>query len=159
MPTPDVHARRLLVALLLLAIALTLLVLSPFWGAIFVAAVVAAALHRPMEWLARHLGARRALAATLLTLGVLLLAVLPFAGLGAMLVKEVLAGVDWLRQTLSSEGVTGLVQRLPGPAQQAVHQLLRAVPQPQEQLQKITDRVIGDVDRLGGIKEQEVLEV
>ncbi len=29
----------------------------------------------------------------------------------------------------------------------------------QEQLQKITDRVIADVDRLGGIKEQEVLEV
>jgi ribosome recycling factor len=29
----------------------------------------------------------------------------------------------------------------------------------QEQLQKITDRVIGDVDRLGGVKEQEVLEV
>jgi ribosome recycling factor len=28
-----------------------------------------------------------------------------------------------------------------------------------EQLQKITDRVIADVDRLGGIKEQEVLEV
>ena len=29
----------------------------------------------------------------------------------------------------------------------------------QEQLQKITDRVIADVDRLGDIKEQEVLEV
>lgn len=29
----------------------------------------------------------------------------------------------------------------------------------QEHLQKITDRVIADVDRLGGIKEQEVLEV
>jgi ribosome recycling factor len=28
-----------------------------------------------------------------------------------------------------------------------------------EQLQRITDRVIGDVDRLGGVKEQEVLEV
>ncbi len=28
-----------------------------------------------------------------------------------------------------------------------------------DQLQKITDRVIADVDRLGGIKEQEVLEV
>jgi ribosome recycling factor len=28
-----------------------------------------------------------------------------------------------------------------------------------EQLQKITDRVIADVDRLGGMKEQEVLEV
>ncbi|MFN8631875.1 MAG: ribosome recycling factor [Chloroflexota bacterium] len=29
----------------------------------------------------------------------------------------------------------------------------------QEHLQKITDRVVADVDRLGGIKEQEVLEV
>jgi ribosome recycling factor len=28
-----------------------------------------------------------------------------------------------------------------------------------EQLQKITDRVVGDVDRLGSVKEQEVLEV
>jgi ribosome recycling factor len=28
-----------------------------------------------------------------------------------------------------------------------------------DQLQKVTDRVIGDVDRLGGVKEQEVLEV
>ena len=28
-----------------------------------------------------------------------------------------------------------------------------------EQLQKITDRVVADVDRLGGVKEQEVLEV
>ena len=28
-----------------------------------------------------------------------------------------------------------------------------------EQLQKITDRVIGDIDRLGDVKEQEVLEV
>jgi ribosome recycling factor len=28
-----------------------------------------------------------------------------------------------------------------------------------EQLQKLTDRVVGDVDRLGGFKEQEVLEV
>jgi len=28
-----------------------------------------------------------------------------------------------------------------------------------EQLQKITDRVVADVDRMGGIKEQEVLEV
>ena len=28
-----------------------------------------------------------------------------------------------------------------------------------DQLQKITDRVIGDVDRLGDVKEQEVLEV
>ena len=28
-----------------------------------------------------------------------------------------------------------------------------------DQLQKLTDRVVGDVDRLGGVKEQEVLEV
>ena len=51
----DLHAPRLLVALVLLAVVLTALLVKPFWVALFVAAVVAAALHRPMEWLARAL--------------------------------------------------------------------------------------------------------
>jgi predicted PurR-regulated permease PerM len=136
-PTPDVHARRLLVALVLLAVALTALLVKPFWAAIFVAAVVAAALRAPMEWLSRALRGRRNLAAVVLTLGVLLLALLPFAGLGAMLVKQVLEGVEWLRGTLRSEGVAGLLAKLPGPAQAAAQQLLRAVPEPQQQLQRL----------------------
>ncbi len=133
----DLHARRLLVALVLLAVVLTALLVKPFWVALFVAAVVAAALRGPMEWLARALRGRRGVAAALLTLGVLLLAVLPFAGLGAMLVKQVLGGIQWLRATVQSEGVSGLLARLPGPAQAAAHQILRAMPDPQAELQKL----------------------
>ncbi len=133
----DLHARRLLVALVLLAVVLTALLVKPFWVALFVAAVVAAALHRPMEWLARSLRGRRGVAAALLTVGVLLLAVLPFAGLGAMLVKQVLDGVQWLRATVQSEGVSGVLGRLPTPVQDAAHEILRAIPDPQRQLQEL----------------------
>jgi predicted PurR-regulated permease PerM len=133
----DVHARRLLVALVVLALVLTGVIVKPFWVALFLAAVVAAALHGPMEWLARALGGRRNLASTLLTLGVLRLAILPFAGLGAILVKEVLDGIDWLRGTIQSEGVAGLLERLPRPVQDAAHDVLRAIPQPQKQLQQL----------------------
>jgi predicted PurR-regulated permease PerM len=136
-PTPDVHARRLLVALVLLAVVLTAVVVRPFWIALFMAAVVAAALRTPMEWLVRRLRGRRNLAAALLTLGVLLLAVLPFAGLGAILVNAVLDGIEWVRGTLQSEGVSGLLERLPGPAQRAAAEVLRAVPQPQQRLQQL----------------------
>jgi predicted PurR-regulated permease PerM len=133
----DVHARRLLLLLVLAALALAALIVRPFWVALFMAAVLAAALRTPMEWLVRRVRGRRNLAAAVLTLGVLLLAVLPFAGLGALLVNQVVEGVEWLRTTVQSEGVRGLLERLPGPAQRAADELLRAVPQPQQQLQRI----------------------
>jgi predicted PurR-regulated permease PerM len=133
----DLRTRRLLLALLLLALALTAVIVKPFWMALFMAAVLAAGLRGPMEWLARRLGGRRNAAAALLTLGVLLLAILPFAGLGAILVNQVLEGVEWVRRTIQSEGVWGLVERLPAPVQDAAHEVLRAFPQPQQQLQRI----------------------
>ncbi|HET8539104.1 MAG TPA: AI-2E family transporter [Anaeromyxobacter sp.] len=133
----DLHARRLLLALVLLALALAAVIVKPFWMAFFMAAVVAAALRRPMEWLARRMGGRRNLAAAVLTVGVLLLAVLPFAGLGAILVKEVIDGIEWVRTTVQSEGARGLIERLPGPVQDAANEILRAIPQPQQQLQRL----------------------
>lgn len=137
MSPPEIHARRLLVALVLLALLLTAIIVRPLWIALFMAAVVAAALAGPMRWLSRALGGRRKLAAALLTAGVVLLAILPFAGLGAILVDQVLAGLDWLRRTIQSEGVRGILERLPGPVQDATREVLRAVPQPQQQLQRI----------------------
>ncbi len=149
---PDVHARRLLVALVLFAVALTALLVKPFWVSLFVAAVVAAALHRPMEWLARRTGGRRSVAAALLTVGVIVLALLPFAGLGAMLVSQVIDGVAWLRATVQGEGVQGLLHRLPGPAQQAANEILRAIPQPQQQLQRFAGEQGGQAAAaVGGI--------
>jgi predicted PurR-regulated permease PerM len=134
---PDLHARRLLVFLVLAALALAAIIVRPFWQAFFVAAVVAAGLRVPMDWLTRKVRGRRSLAAAVLTLGVLFVVVLPVAGLGAILVQQVLAGVEWLRTTIQSEGVWGLVERLPGPVQDAAREVVEAFPQPQKELQRL----------------------
>jgi predicted PurR-regulated permease PerM len=133
----EVHARRTLVFLVLVALALTAVIVRPFWIAFFLAAVVAAALDPAMEWLSARFRGRRALASAVLTLGVLLLVVLPVATLGAVLVNEAIDGVDWLRKTIQGEGVWGVVERLPGPAQRAAKELLEAFPQPQQELQRL----------------------
>jgi predicted PurR-regulated permease PerM len=136
MPSAE-HARRLLIALLLVAVALTVAVVSPFWVAFFFAAVLAAALKPPMNWLSAKLGGRRNVAASILTVGVLLAVVLPIAALGAILVREAIEGVQWFRQALDSEGIWGLVRRLPGPFEDYARKLIGAVPQPQQQIQKV----------------------
>jgi predicted PurR-regulated permease PerM len=138
MPTPSpLHARRLLIALLVVALGVTVVVILPFWVAIFFAAVLAAALKPSMTWLSTHLGGRRNLAASLLTVAVLLAVVLPVAGLGAILVREAIDGIQWFRQALDSEGIWGLVRRLPGPVEDFARKLIGAVPQPQQQIEKV----------------------
>lgn len=131
----DLHARRLVVLLLVAAVALGTLLVSPFWQALFLAAVLAATLRRPMEWLAPRLPGRRTSAALGLTLLVLLVLVLPLAGLGAVLVQQVIEGVTWLRNAIQSEGIWGLVQRLPAELQGLVQRALAAIDNPQQQLQ------------------------
>jgi predicted PurR-regulated permease PerM len=133
----DLHARRFIVLLLAAAAALTAVIISPFWAALFLAAVVAAALRAPMEWLSGRLRGRRALAASLLTLAVLLVVLLPLAGFGALLVGQILNGVQWLREALQSEGIAGLVARLPGPAEHLAERALQALPDPQRQIQQL----------------------
>ncbi|HET7825879.1 MAG TPA: AI-2E family transporter [Anaeromyxobacter sp.] len=147
----EVHARRLLVFLVVAALALTALLIKPFWVAFFTAAVIAAALRPAQEWLSARLRGRRAVAATLLTIGVLVLVVLPIATMGTILVNEVLQGVAWLRKTIESEGVWGLLGRLPVPVQSAAKDVLDAIPQPQEQLQKLAgERGAGAATAVGG---------
>jgi predicted PurR-regulated permease PerM len=131
------HARRLLVALAVIAVALALVVVKPFWQAFFLAAVLAAALRRPMEWLARQLRGRRSLASAFLTFTVLFAVVLPVAALGTILVGQIADGVQWLRETVESEGVWGLIERLPTPAQRAAREVLEAISQPGKQLQQL----------------------
>jgi len=131
----EIHAQRLLVALVLLAVGLVALLAWPFWGALFMAAVFAAALRSWMERLSRALRGRRELAALILTVGVLLAVLVPVGALGAALVREVVAGVQWLREALASQGLWGLVQRLPDPVEQLVRRLVAAIPDPQGQLQ------------------------
>ncbi len=148
----EVHSRRLLVFLLLAALALTAVIVRPFWIAFFFAAVISAAIRGPMEWLSARLRGRRSIAAAILTVGVLLLVVIPIATIGAVLVNQVLDGIDWLRKTIQSEGVWGLVERLPGPLENAAREVLQAVPQPQKELQKLAGAQGGEAAAaVGGV--------
>ncbi len=148
----DLHARRLLVALLIAALALMAMIVRPFWEALFLAAVLAAALRPVMEWLARHLGGRRSLAAAIVTLALLIVVVLPLAGLAAILVGQISDGIQWLRGTIESEGVWGLVERLPPPVQRATRELLELMPQPQRQLQNLAGQQGGQAAAaVGGV--------
>lgn len=151
MPTSDLHARRLLVSLLLAAVALTAVLVKPFWTALFLAAVIAATLHGVEEWLARRLGGRRYLAAGLLTVGVLLVVVVPLASLATIAVGQIAEGVQWLQRTIKSEGVAGILQHLPGPAQDAARELIEYVPRPQQQLKEIAQQGGQAAAAVGGV--------
>lgn len=146
------HARALLVALLVAALALTAVVLEPLWIALFLAAVAAATLRPLMEPLARRLRGRRGLAATIVTLGVLVALVLPLATLGTVLVRDVLEGAAVIRKIIASEGPAALLERLPGPLHAAVQRLIDAFPDPQQTLQRFAgERSAGAAAAVGGV--------
>jgi predicted PurR-regulated permease PerM len=147
---PDQSARRFAFFLVVLAIALAALIARPFWEAYFLAAVLAAAFHPSMDWLARHLGGRRSLAAVLLVLGVLLAILVPLAGLGTLVVREVIDGVNWFRQALASEGVEGLLHRLPGFVESAARKILQAMPDPAQRLQRLAGAQTGQAAAVVG---------
>jgi len=102
---------------LLVGLALVLLwaILRPFWSALFLAAVLAGVFSGLQRRLARKLGGRAGLAAGLLTLGVLLAIVLPFGGIAGVLTKEIIQVIDSVRGAVQEDGVSGLLERLPGP--------------------------------------------
>jgi predicted PurR-regulated permease PerM len=137
MDAPARTSHRVLVGLALAAIALTIWLIRPFWVALFLGAVFAGALRRPMNWLTRKLRGRRSLAGVLLTLAVLFAIVIPVGGLGTLLVTELLAGIGWVREVLTSQGFNGLVQRLPHGLQDLARRAVEALPDLQTQLEKV----------------------
>ena len=132
---PAAHAQRLLISMLVVAIALTAVLVWPFWVAFFLAAVISATLRSWMEWLARKLRGRRELAAAILTIGVLLAVVLPIARWGpSSCARSSRASSGSAR--VRERGIGGILRRLPGPLG-AAQKLIQAVPQPQQQIQRI----------------------
>ncbi len=133
-------SRWVLVLLAALALLLTARVVKPFLTAFFVAAVLAAALAPPTRRLARVLGGRRRLAAGLMTLAVIVAVLAPLGTLGAVLVKEIVDGIGWIRQALQSEGIAGLIARLPQWMQAIAQKALAAVPHGAQDLQELVTR-------------------
>lgn len=148
----EVHAQRSLIFLALVAVALIAAIVAPFWIPLLMAAVFAAALTGWMERLTALLRGRAKLAALLLTMGVLLAVMLPLAGVGAALVQELLAGVQWVREALASEGIGGLLARLPDPLEHLGRRLVAAIPDPKGLVQSVAGAGGGEAAQaVGGI--------
>jgi predicted PurR-regulated permease PerM len=120
----ELAARRFLFALLIASLALVAYVAWPLATALLLAAVLAVVLAPLQRRLTRWLRGRRGLAAGILVLAVLFLLVGPLLGLTAFLVKEAADGARFVVDTVRSEGVSGLIEYLPGPFAGYAHEAL-----------------------------------
>jgi predicted PurR-regulated permease PerM len=143
-------ARWTIIVLTVLALGLMAVIVRPFASALFVAAVLAGALHPWYQRFAARLRGRRQLAAVAVTVAVMLVVVIPVASLTVFLAREAADGVAYVRTTLRSEGVSGLVADLPGPLQSTARRVLEQLPRDQEQLQDLTSAQGGRAARAAG---------
>ena len=143
-------ARWTIIVLTVLALGLMTVIIRPFASALFVAAVLAGALHPWYTRFAVRLRGRRQLAAGLFTAAVMLVVVIPVAALTVVLAREAADGVAYVRDTLRSEGVSGLVADLPAPLQSTARKALEQLPQDQGQLQDLTSAQGGKAARAAG---------
>jgi predicted PurR-regulated permease PerM len=129
--------RLVLGVLTVLALVLMAMVIQPFASALFVAAVLAAALSPWYERLAKAIGGRRQTASILVTLAMLLVVVIPLALLTMVVAREVANGVTYVRDTFRSEGVQGLLNDLPSPLRTLAEKVIARFPQGQQDLQDV----------------------
>ena len=131
--TREVAGRSILIVLAGIAALLLALIVWPFWKAILIAAVLAAALHPFYERLAARLGKRRHITAILFTLAVVIVIVVPTMLLTIHLGREAIQTFAYVQDTLKSEGVAGLVEDLPSRIRPLGHRILEAIPPRQQQ--------------------------
>jgi predicted PurR-regulated permease PerM len=135
-------SHRALLAMLLGSILLVYIVLRPLGVALFLAAVLAVAFWPLHARLSRALGGRERLAATLLLVLVLVAVLGPIFTLSAFMVKEAAEALDFVSNTVRSQGVEGLVARMPDWMQDAAHKVLERVPQGDQELSKTVQQQV-----------------
>ena len=108
-------ARRVFIGLILLSIALALWVMSPFFGAFFLAAVLAGAFQGLHRWLTRRFRGRAGLSAGLICIGTVLAVLAPLAAITAFVVAQVIEGVNFIAGIVDQRGLEGLLAYVPGP--------------------------------------------
>jgi predicted PurR-regulated permease PerM len=142
--------RRFKLLLLIVALALIAYVASPFAKPVLVAATLAAVLEPAHERLTAALRGRRAWSAGVLSAGVVVGILGPVAFLVTAVVREVVAGVRWVRAALESEGIAGLLAHLPEPLQGPASDLVGDMPRIVERAKEAFDG-IGGAAAVGGI--------
>lgn len=135
-------ARRFFFLLLAAATILFALVVRPMASALFLAAVLAGVFWPVNCCLAARMGDRRGVSAALLVLGVVLLLLGPLVAFSAFAIKEGTQGVRYVSQTIRSEGVKGLVDKLPPPLAGWAHRGLQELPSGEENINKTVQKQV-----------------
>lgn len=126
--TAERTARRFFFILLAATTVLMALVIRPLGSALFMAAVMAGVLWPLHARLTRRLRGHRGVAAGVFVVGVVLVIVGPLVALSTVVVKEATDGLKFVSTTVRSEGVSGLVERLPPMLQKAARAGLARLP-------------------------------
>jgi len=134
---------RFFLALILAAALLLGLVMLPVIKELFLAAVFAGALWPVQQWLSRHVGGRRGLAAGTLTVSVLVLLVGPVAMMVTFIVRDGADGVRFVSDALRSDDVAELVDVLPDASRELAHDAIDRIP-------RDLGEIMGQVDVHGG---------
>jgi predicted PurR-regulated permease PerM len=121
-------ARWTLLILTVIALFLLSRIVRPFASALFIAAVMAGAFYPWYSTLASRMRGHRSLAAALSTIGMILVVVLPLTLVSVTVAREARDGAAYVRRTLRSEGVEGLVRDLPRPLQALARRALGELP-------------------------------
>lgn len=98
-----------------LATLLLALIIAPFAGALFAAAVFAGVFHPVQVRVAGLLGDRPRLAAGLLTFGITAIVVVPLSLLSLYAADQIAGVYRQIETTLRRDGVDGIVEQVPGP--------------------------------------------
>ncbi|MHB8875147.1 MAG: AI-2E family transporter [Myxococcaceae bacterium] len=122
-------SRRALFTLLILSLVLLGAVVAPLAKAFFLAAVLGGALYPLVSFLTRKLRRKqRSLAAGLTVFAVVLVLLAPISGLAAFAIGEASKAVQFVSETVRSEGMTGLIERLPSSVGRAVRWVIDRLP-------------------------------
>ena len=130
---------RPFIALLLISTVLLLYVAWPFRTPLFLAVVLSAVLHGPMERLTIALRGRRTIACALMALSVLLLIVAPFAALVTFVTEEGVKGLEYLRSSL---GVSSVAQLREAPLPDAINHVLEFLHVSREEVYQAVAKVV-----------------
>ena len=120
--------RRFFFLLLAAATALMVMVVRPLATALFLATVCAIVIWPVYQWLIARLWKRPSIAAAVAVLGVVVLILAPLGAFSAYLVNEASHGLTFVSSQIRSEGVEGLIHKLPGPLEKLAMQVLSHIP-------------------------------
>jgi len=107
------RSRRFLLFLLVLAGLLLALIIAPFLGGLFTAAVFATVLHPLQRYLTAAWGGWAKTSAAAITLGLVLVVLAPLAWLTIVVVGQVVATTETVTSTFKREGPEGVLKTLP----------------------------------------------